>query len=642
LFGIPEVELLFLNFAVLPPLVLAGILAWILYRLGYWPAIARVLRRSHGVGVVLEFIALGIAMVPYASWRPPMDPANWFRDDRFFIFFSRNALMEEGALLAITILPLMALAHIRRRRWRYTLACFLWFAGLAILLFELRIRPMMQTINEINLPGVAFPKIGLPMTAEQAPVVFAAIAGFFTAFYMVRRGFAWWRYILGLGIGYTLSILLMNPATIGEEIRYLPVKLAVFTIFGVVAVALPKQARAFERAVEVPLRKSHEAGTGGREPFWGALLQHSIFLVALIVMGLLGLASFPLEKAMRSFAKGPDLPFRSPARVNAVDILGESYLRMNRNSYQGPDPISWGSFARQAALYRFLPPDQEAEIIEEFGRENWNQLFEMNEEPLARYREAAMKADHYRLPVIDGERIFMNPMMFREASRLLAVRSRVHAVRGEWRESLSDIEAIWRMGALEVDGSLVTIMIMTAIRGIGNDAAYSFLHHNKDNPEALAALDELIRDMAPRMRREFPYEKIKRFESGMSDDTFVPVAMPSLSRAYGIYYMKWYEFDQVVLRTALERYSLDHGQYPENLDALVPGYIQRIPREPIEGLEYEYLIKYGEPMTLPPEGTFLDQDRIDGLPALWELDPDKAMEDFEKQKQEMEKQENAE
>ena len=46
--------------------------------------------------------------------------------------------------------------------------------------------------------------------------------------------------------------------------------------------------------------------------------------------------------------------------------------------------------------------------------------------------------------------------------------------------------------------------------------------------------------------------------------------------------------DQALLATALERYRLAHGQYPESLDALVPDLISALPHDVIGGELYKY------------------------------------------------------
>jgi hypothetical protein len=46
--------------------------------------------------------------------------------------------------------------------------------------------------------------------------------------------------------------------------------------------------------------------------------------------------------------------------------------------------------------------------------------------------------------------------------------------------------------------------------------------------------------------------------------------------------------DFVVIACALDRYRLNHGQYPETLTALSPQYLKRLPRDLIDGLPLRY------------------------------------------------------
>ncbi|MEI6323457.1 MAG: hypothetical protein WCP60_10175 [bacterium] len=53
---------------------------------------------------------------------------------------------------------------------------------------------------------------------------------------------------------------------------------------------------------------------------------------------------------------------------------------------------------------------------------------------------------------------------------------------------------------------------------------------------------------------------------------------------------------QALIACALERYRLAHGSYPASLDALVPEYLSKLPKSPINGKPMNY--------SLQPDGTF--------------------------------------
>jgi hypothetical protein len=46
--------------------------------------------------------------------------------------------------------------------------------------------------------------------------------------------------------------------------------------------------------------------------------------------------------------------------------------------------------------------------------------------------------------------------------------------------------------------------------------------------------------------------------------------------------------EQAALACALERYRLAHGQFPDQLEALTPPYMTRLPNDVITGQPYKY------------------------------------------------------
>jgi hypothetical protein len=48
---------------------------------------------------------------------------------------------------------------------------------------------------------------------------------------------------------------------------------------------------------------------------------------------------------------------------------------------------------------------------------------------------------------------------------------------------------------------------------------------------------------------------------------------------------------EVLLWCAIERFRLKHGSPPEKLDALVPEFLDKIPCDPVNGLELRYVRK---------------------------------------------------
>ena len=58
---------------------------------------------------------------------------------------------------------------------------------------------------------------------------------------------------------------------------------------------------------------------------------------------------------------------------------------------------------------------------------------------------------------------------------------------------------------------------------------------------------------------------------------------------------------------ALQVYYIDHGEYPESLDALVPDYMPEVPIDPFTGDPMVYR-QEGEPYTLYSLGADMEDD----------------------------------
>lgn len=50
------------------------------------------------------------------------------------------------------------------------------------------------------------------------------------------------------------------------------------------------------------------------------------------------------------------------------------------------------------------------------------------------------------------------------------------------------------------------------------------------------------------------------------------------------------------VRIALQRYRLEHGQFPESIEQLVPKFLDKVPEDPFDGQPLRYAIRDGEPL----------------------------------------------
>jgi hypothetical protein len=123
----------------------------------------------------------------------------------------------------------------------------------------------------------------------------------------------------------------------------------------------------------------------------------------------------------------------------------------------------------------------------------------------------------------------------------------------------------------------------------------------------------LVRELASESERRSPY----RF--------LVAVALPNFSKALQNATANQTLVEQARIGCALERLRLAQGKYPENLDSLAPGFIEKIPHDLIGGgpLQYRltddggYLL-YSVGWDERDDGGFVGKSRDEG-DWVWEM-----------------------
>jgi hypothetical protein len=83
-------------------------------------------------------------------------------------------------------------------------------------------------------------------------------------------------------------------------------------------------------------------------------------------------------------------------------------------------------------------------------------------------------------------------------------------------------------------------------------------------------------------------ESIGLWKSLIQHCIFTRLLLPGLSKTYSRCAYAQTLADQAVLACALERYRLAQGQFPENLEVLVPAYLQQVPADVISGQPMRY------------------------------------------------------
>jgi len=89
--------------------------------------------------------------------------------------------------------------------------------------------------------------------------------------------------------------------------------------------------------------------------------------------------------------------------------------------------------------------------------------------------------------------------------------------------------------------------------------------------------------------REFPGDPFERQVGRTIHHKFIAsMLLPALGKMVRRSAEAQTAADQAALACALERYRLAKGQFPENLEALVPRFISRLPKDLITGEPYKY------------------------------------------------------
>jgi hypothetical protein len=95
--------------------------------------------------------------------------------------------------------------------------------------------------------------------------------------------------------------------------------------------------------------------------------------------------------------------------------------------------------------------------------------------------------------------------------------------------------------------------------------------------------------ISPRKSAEATRAIVQIVEHGFPPYTLMAaIAVPNYTRAAMVLALNQTKCREAMIASALERYHLAHGDYPESLDALAPQYLQKVPVELIGGQPLKY------------------------------------------------------
>jgi hypothetical protein len=128
---------------------------------------------------------------------------------------------------------------------------------------------------------------------------------------------------------------------------------------------------------------------------------------------------------------------------------------------------------------------------------------------------------------------------------------------------------------------------------------------NQQNMVVVAMLDQKYLDSFDAERQIFSPHKLdaitrdvqKTFDR-VTPMNFLAISVPNFSRAFQTVAQNQTLVNEANVACALERYRTAHGDFPETLDLLVPGFIQKLPVDLIGGQSLHYRRKSSDSFLL--------------------------------------------
>jgi hypothetical protein len=316
---------------------------------------------------------------------------------------------------------------------------------------------------------------------------------------------------------------------------------------------------------------------------------HAALLLLVCFTALSAAVNYFEREQVRMFATGPNEPWHSPAQINAFDELESLFTGDDSQNKEFGQPPN---LSRMMKLMQEITSDTRAEILtsedwEEFGRYN-NSLRAQTEAV-----ESASEGDYMQ---VSGSAP-LNLVRLRICIKVMAIRSQLAVRDGRTLDAVRNIRTLYRLsGVLRGTPWLIGQEIGIYSGRLANGAAYNALIQMQGNEQGILALADALQSVAREMRMPLDWEALRRGEAGalgviVPNSDLVIGASIGVSRDHRVALMTWLNFDLVRLGLALELYKIQNGKYPEHLDDLIPGYIMRLPNDPIEGQPYKYRIR---------------------------------------------------
>lgn len=488
------------------------------------------------------------------------------------------------------IFGLLLLGRWTRSRWICLGASIVWSVGYYGIAYRVGAYSEIQEIRAdwatcsalFGLPD----SILLPAAVELLRIPLLFVWVMLGGLYAARQRYSLRYFLPGALITAALGMFLLAPWLIRPFTRVTVLNMAAAFLAALVVMLLPLQRRNLLRLFRIPAED--EPPTSSPPGFSGALFAHLV--LALLVLGV-GLSAVHSHYEKRAFLVMTGNGGRSPvsgSQVNAYEWMRGRWMKKKNTG--NPFPFNAACSDNQMPEFWRLDLhqcDAARSSWEKVSPEKAEEVFGLLK-PFEDDLRAALQADE--LVAWNGKRReSLNLVNLREVSRALGLRALYRIHQNKPQAALDDIELVLNLGCLMRGEGFVKTMFGAAIREIAVKSSFQYACAFRGDRKAMAGLAALFERYSGRARQSFPFENLARYDLGIGPvNILAPIITPGFVRSIYFYYRNQAWFDELWITSAIERYRVDKGRLPENLDVLVPEYLPRPLRDPFEGKPYVY------------------------------------------------------
>ncbi len=282
--------------------------------------------------------------------------------------------------------------------------------------------------------------------------------------------------------------------------------------------------------------------------------------------------------------------------MGLIDVgikLSHRYSNPEARQRPLPERLSQiGSRFAASQIFDSYPPTDEVTLQTEIAAFN---------DAFSKLREILDKNDVVRpRQELDIEADMNEPQSIRSIARALSTKARFEFAYGNFDQSLADSILTVRLGRpLSNKLTLVSELVANAVEGIGHFSAAESIGF-ASRPATEEALQQLLRldstnndpELIYTMDHEVDWNNAAWWgrlwvlcHEQDSREAFEQNIMGAVRRV-------WATRQQVIAMLALELYRLDHGQFPQSMEDLVPRYLASVPYDPFRSKDRTISLRY--------------------------------------------------